>query len=581
MDGQAQREVVLQGVPGAPGRAVGPVLRYEVRPASASGERISGDQAAIAAEQARVRAALEAAQGEILALAAEVSATIGAAEAAIFEAQAEMAADPTLSDSAAELVANELMSADSAIMAVTEEQASMLAALDDPYLRERAADLRDVGARAVRLARGESTQFDLSRLAESAIILAEDITPTETARLDRQHVLGMALSQGGPTSHAAILARALGVPLVCGLGSLLDVEGVPALLDGDAGQLVLYPGAARLAEYETWKLNQQESISRQSALKDLPAVTTDGMGIRLVANAGSVADAGEAVQYGAEGIGLLRTEFLFLDHNPNENEQFDAYMQIYGAMPGREVVVRTMDLGGDKPPPYLDFGSEANPFLGWRGLRVALDRPDLLRVQLRALLRAGAGRTVHLMFPMVSTLDEFRRAREEVNTVSRELAAQGVPAATEIMLGIMVEVPSSALMADAFAKEADFFSIGTNDLTQYTMAADRGAARVAHLYSPIQPAVLRLIARTVEAGHAAGRWVGICGEAGGNPAWAPLWLGLGLDELSMAPSAIPAVKEVIRTTTFTAARELAEAALRLSTVEDIEALLAKEAAPPH
>src|SRR4051794_2509147 len=263
--------LVLQGVPAAPGRALGPALRYEVRPATVSGERINDDHAAIATEQARVRASLEAAQGDLLALAEEVRSSIGPEEAAIFDAQAAMAADPTVSERAAELVATELMSADSAIVASAEEQAAILAALDDPYLRERAADLRDVGARAARLARGESTQFDLSRLAESAIILAEDLAPTETARLDRQHVLGLALSHGGPTSHVAILARALGVPLVCGLGTLPNVEGTTALLDGDHGQLVLNPSAERLSEYETWKVARQQSIARQSALRDLPA----------------------------------------------------------------------------------------------------------------------------------------------------------------------------------------------------------------------------------------------------------------------------------------------------------------------
>jgi len=518
VNGPTRCETVLKGVSAAPGRVVGPVLRYHAKAATVSSEKIANDPALVAAEQARVSAALQTARSELLALAAEVRSSIGADEAGIFEAQAEMAADPSLGDAASELVANELMSADSALLAATEEQAQMLASLDDPYLAERAADLRDVGARAARIARGEDAQSDLSNLAESVIVLAEDLTPTETASLDREHVLGMALSRGGPTSHTAILARALGVPLACGLGDFPVADGTPALLDGDRGQLVLYPEAERLAEYRVWQVATQQAVSRQTALRDLPAETPDGKRIRLVANAGSAADAQEAGQYGAEGIGLLRTEFLFLDHDPGEEEQFDAYSRIYGAMPGREIVVRTMDLGGDKPPPYLDFGSEVNPFLGWRGLRVALDRQDMLRTQLRALLRAAEGRVVHLMFPMVSTLDEFLRARNIVNDVGRELAERGAPAASEIKLGIMVEVPSAALMAHAFAKEVDFFSIGTNDLTQYTMAADRGAARVAHLYSPVQPGVLRLIKITIDAAHAHGKWVGICGEGGGNPA---------------------------------------------------------------
>jgi phosphoenolpyruvate-protein kinase (PTS system EI component) len=263
---------------------------------------------------------------------------------------------------------------------------------------------------------------------------------------------------------------------------------------------------------------------------------------------------------------------LFLDHVPDEEEQLATYRAIYAALPG-EIVVRTMDLGGDKPPPYLDFAGEANPFLGWRGIRIGLDRPDLLRPQIRAVLQAGAGRAAHLMFPMIATLDELRRARAMVEEVRAELTAAGLPVAAEIAVGIMVEVPAAALLAPAFAAEADFFSIGTNDLTQYTMAADRGAARVAHLYSPVQPAVLQLIARTVEAAHAAGRWVGICGEAAGNPAWTPLWLGLGLDELSMSAPSLAAVKAVVRQTTRAAAQVLAQRVLQQTTLADVEALL--------
>ena len=263
--------------------------------------------------------------------------------------------------------------------------------------------------------------------------------------------------------------------------------------------------------------------------RDLPAETPDGYRMRLLANAGSEAEARDALKFGAEGIGLLRTEFLFLDHAPGEAEQMAAYNAIFEAMPGREIVVRTMDLGGDKPPPYLDFGGEANPFLGWRGIRVALDRLDLLRAQFSALLKSGAGRTVHVMLPMVATLGELRKARALLNEVRAQLQADGVPVANEVKLGIMVEVPAAALTARELAAEADFFSIGTNDLTQYTMAADRGASRVAHLYNPVHPAILRLISMAVEGAHAEGKWVGICGEAAGNPAWTPLWLGLGLE----------------------------------------------------
>jgi phosphoenolpyruvate-protein phosphotransferase len=292
-----------------------------------------------------------------------------------------------------------------------------------------------------------------------------------------------------------------------------------------------------------------------------------------MANAGSVEDARSGLTHGAEGIGLLRTEFLFLDRNPDEAEQFAAYSAIFSAMAGRETVVRTMDLGGDKPPPYLDFGEEANPFLGWRGLRVALDRPDMLRTQVRALLRAALGGTVHIMFPMVSTLNELQRARSIVDAARQQLEAEKIPSASEVKVGIMVEVPAAALMANVLAPHVDFFSIGTNDLTQYTMAVDRGASRVAHLYSAVQPAVLRLIAHTVEAAHQAGKWVGMCGEAAGNPELTALWLGLGLDELSMSPASIPAVKEATRRIKLDVAQALTAGVLQQSTLEDVEAML--------
>jgi phosphoenolpyruvate-protein phosphotransferase len=565
-----EAEVVYQGVPAAPGRAVGPLLIYRPPAPAPTATRIAA--AEVEAEQERVRAALVATQAELDQLATDLTARVGPDEAAIFTAQALIAGDPTLSDRALELVATELRAADAAILAAAEEQAALLAMLDDAYLRERAADVRDVAGRAARLVRGEPPPTDLAHLAQPCILLAGDLSPSETVGLDRRNVRGIGLSGGGPTSHAAVVARALGVPLVCGLGTLPATAGDPALIDGDAGLLVLYPAAARLAAHTAWQSKRAAIQAAGSALRDLPAETPDGYRVRLVANAGSVVDAEAAAAQGAEGIGLLRTEFLFLDHIPDEAEQLAAYQAIYAALPG-EIVVRTLDLGGDKPPPYLDFAGEANPFLGWRGIRIGLDRPDLLRPQVRALLRAGAGRAVHLMFPMVATLDEWRRARALVDEERAALAAAGTPIAEEVAVGIMVEVPAAALLAPAFAAEADFFSIGTNDLTQYTLAADRGAARVAALYSPLQPAVLALIARTVEAAHAAGRWVGICGEAAGNPAWTPLWLGLGLDELSMAPPALAAVKAVIRRTPLTAARALAGQALAQSTLAAVEALV--------
>jgi phosphotransferase system enzyme I (PtsI) len=578
----AKSEVVLRGIPAVPGQALGPVVFYRKPGNLLHQGTVPVTKADAASEQCKVAEALASARAELERLAVEVRESIGAEEAAIFEAQSLMAADPALGERAAELVASDSLPAYAAILAAASEQEAILASLDDPYLRERAADIRDVGERAARQARGESLDTSLGKLSRPSIILGEDLTPSETVRLDKEKVLGIGLSGGGPTSHVAVVARALGVPLVCGLGSLPVIEegaDSAALLDGDAGTLILHPGAERRASYTAWHSMRQREATRQAALRDLPARTLDGHKVRLMANAGSAVDAQSVLSYGAEGIGLLRTEFLFLDHNPDEAEQFTAYSAIYNAMAGREIVVRTMDLGGDKPPPYLDFGEEANPFLGWRGLRVVLDRPDMLRTQVRALLRAAAEGTVHIMFPMVSTLDELQQARSIIDAARRELDAKKIPSATEVKVGIMVEVPAAALMASVLAPHVDFFSIGTNDLTQYTMAADRGASRVAHLYSPVQPAVLRLISYTVEAAHQAGKWVGMCGEAAGNPEWAALWLGIGLDELSMSPASIPAVKEAIRRTRLDAAQALAAEVLQQPTLEDVEAMLRTSFAP--
>lgn len=589
---RANGEIILRGMPAVPGLALGPILMYRKQEAAHTHMKLPRNEAAIAAEQESVRNALASAGVELEQLAVEVRATIGSDGAGIFEAQSLIATDPSLLELAIEIVASRALPAYEAILAAAGEQAELLASLNDPYLRERAADIRDVGKRAAHLAIDEPQPPDIGTLARPSIILAEDLTPSETVRLDRERLLGIGLFGGGPTSHVAVVARALGVPLVCGLGLLAyhpsgdlpggeESAGPNALLDGNAGQLILYPDADRLADYQTWAAEKQRVSDRQVTLHTLPARTPDGHTMRLVANAGSTEDAAAAITHGAEGIGLLRTEFLFLDHLPGEEEQIAAYRAIYQAMPAGEVIVRTMDLGGDKPPPYLDFGQEANPFLGWRGIRVALDQADMLHTQVRALLRACPGRTTHLMFPMVTTLNELRAARAIVERVRRELAEDSVPMATKLEVGIMIEVPAAALMADALAPHVDFFSIGTNDLIQYTMAADRGATKVAHLYSPLQPSVLRLIDMTVKAAHGAGKWVGMCGEAAGNPEWAALWLGLGLDELSMSPASIPAVKEAIRSTQFDEAQALAANALKQATVEEVEAGFRKYVTSPE
>ncbi len=551
----------LQGIAAVGGIAIGPLVIYR-RTNARGGSAFAPDQP----PAARLAAALTQADSELAAIADKVRAEVGGEQAAIFEAQRLMVQDPSLMQTTSQLIAAG-NSPESAVQQAGEQYAAMLEGLDDPYMRERAADVRDVTGRVERILRGISNTSP--QLSQPAILFATDLTPSETATLAPQLVRGIGLAQGGLTSHVVIVARSKNIPTVVGLGELEAADGQNAVLDGDTGKLLLEPNPPALAAYQAKQQAALATQQQQLALRDQPAISRDGVPVRLVANIGALDEAKGIAAYGAEGVGLLRTEFLFLEHEPSEDEQLAVYRQIFAAVRG-EIVARTMDLGGDKPPPYLDFGDEANPFLGWRGLRIGLERPAMLHTQLRALLRAAVGRKFCIMFPMVSTVEELRAARAMVAEAQQ---AVGAEQPRELQVGIMVEVPAAAMMADALAAEVDFFSIGSNDLTQYVMAADRGNRHVANLYSAAQPAVLRTIARVAESAHAAGKWVGICGEAGGDPQLAPLWLGLGIDELSMGAARIPAVKQVILSRDASACRALAQQALACATLDEVLKLI--------
>jgi phosphoenolpyruvate-protein phosphotransferase len=413
-------------------------------------------------------------------------------------------------------------------------------------------------------------------LAEPGILVAADLTPADTAGLDPEMVLGIATALGGPTSHTAILARSLGIPAVVGLGesTLAVEEGVTAILDGGAGTLRANPAGAEVADAEARaeRFRRTEAEARSSALE--PAVTRDGVRVEVFANVGKPEEAGAALEAGAEGIGLLRTEFLFLDRErmPTEEEQEAAYRGVASALEGRPVIVRTLDVGGDKPLPYLPMPAEANPFLGVRGLRLGLTRPEVFGPQLRAVLRAASDHPLRVMFPMVATLDELLAARAALDDARRETIRKGA-AAPEVPVGIMVEVPSAALAAATFAPHADFFSIGTNDLAQYALAAERGNERVAALSDALHPAVLRLIRLTVEAAEPLGRTVGVCGELAADPVAVPILIGLGVRELSVGVPAIARVKRAVRETDLGVARPLAEEALGLDSAAAVRALV--------
>jgi len=563
----------LRGISASPGIALGPAFRYEHLTYSVSKLTLADT----GAELERFDRACASAKAELAGIEQKAHSETGSEEAEIFQAHAMFLDDPALVGAVREQIESEQVNAEWALQQVVDALAAQLEALEDEYFRARAADVRDVGGRVMRLLLGLE-ETDLSMLRTPSIVVARDLTPSDTVRLDKTLVLGFATVEGGPTSHTAILAKALALPAVVGAGGgLLEaVSGTQLALDGSQGEVVVEPDPRTLTEFEDRKQRFEAETLAALESADQPAVTTDGRQVEVVANVGNLDDARSALTSGAEGIGLLRTEFLYLDRTtaPDEEEQFRAYKDILDVMGERPVVVRTLDVGGDKELPYLDLGQEANPFLGWRAIRMCLDRPDFFKVQLRALLRASPGHDLRIMFPMIATLDEVRRARALLEQARMELTEAGHPVAPDIQVGIMVEIPAVAVLADQFAREVDFFSIGTNDLTQYTMAAERTNERVAYLGDAAHPAVLRQIGQVIEAAHAQGIWVGLCGELAGDPQAVPVLLGLGLDEFSMAPVSIPRAKVILRSWSTVEAGELARDALELDSGAAVRARVA-------
>jgi len=523
----------------------------------------------LTAEKKRLMEARQKAESQLYALSVQVSQQVGDAKAALLEAQA-MFLNDTVLVSKAETEIDRGMNAEQAWHQACEYFAAQLESLPDETLRARSADVRDVGRRVIEILLGVQAELALDN---QTILLARDLAPSQTAALDTSKVMAFCTAEGGSTSHTAILANALGIPAVVGVGDeLLEIaDGTFLLIDGTAGLLVSNPTLELLADFDQRILAESEQRERETEFATQPAVTTDGHRVEIVANVGSIENARKALEYGAEGIGLLRTEFLFLNRNkpPDEQTQFAAYRTILDLMETRPVVARTLDVGGDKEVPYYDFGVDANPFLGYRAIRISLDRPADFKSQLRALLRAGAGHDLRIMFPMIATLAEARQAKKLFEEAQAELQANNVDMAKEVQVGIMVEIPAVALLAEQFAPEVDFFSIGTNDLTQYTFAAERGNKRVSHLNDPCHPAILRQIERVVQAAHEQGKWVGVCGEMAGDSQAIPLLLGLGIDELSMSPAQIPSAKQMIRNWSFANAQDLAHRALDLDGAEAV------------
>ena len=560
---------VFKGIPASDGIAIGPTFCYipaELTiPVRAAGT--------VDEEMARFDKAREGAHLELISLFDAIEKRAGKEEASIFQAHQEMLSDPALEGKMRSGLQTG-QTAEQALVKAIEELSSLLAGMDNELFAARALDVKDVGHRILRNLLG-LPDTALSAVTEASIIIAEDLTPSDTASLDQKLVLGFITAQGGLTSHSAILARTLGLPAIVGMGAGL-LEKVPRdtwiILDGRSGEMIVAPDDETIARYKNIQGQRVSQLLNLKAAAEKDAHTANGRRVEVSANVGEAASARDAVEHGAEGIGLLRTEFLYLEDTqpPSEERQYRIYREIFEAMSGRPVIVRTLDIGGDKPPPYLAFPNEMNPFLGWRAIRISLDEPELFKTQLRAILRAATGHHARIMFPMISDLDELRRAREIVEAVKRDLELASVEFATDVPVGIMVETPAAAVLVDVLAEASDFFSLGTNDLTQYTIAVDRGNAKVSGLFQPLHPAVLRLIRQTIEAGHAKGKWVGMCGEMAGMTKAIPILLGLGLDEFSMSPRAIPEAKNLIGKLTDEKAREIASQAMSFGTAAEIE-----------
>jgi phosphotransferase system enzyme I (PtsI) len=529
----------FEGIAASSGIAIGPAFHFHRGDLHFERHTVTDP----AAEWARLAAALEAAQRQIAEISARAKAESGKEEADIFEAHALMLEDPDLLETMQQAIKGQSLNAEAALQDAAENYAQILETLDNEYFSARAADVRDVASRVLRILLGVA-ESPTAGLTTPSIILAHDLTPSDTVLLDKSLVLGFCTVEGGATSHTAILARSLGLPAVVGAEpEVLEIPpGATLALDGGEGTLTLEPDEALIADYRTQQQAGAQLLAQARKDAHAPAITRDGHRVEVVANIGNIAGAAAALEAGAEGVGLLRTEFLYLEHThlPDEEEQYQAYRAIIEAFGSRPVILRTLDIGGDK--------------------------------ELRAALRASVGGNLKIMFPMVATVAEVRAARTILEECRAELLAEGQPVAENIEIGIMVEIPAAALLAERFATEVDFFSIGTNDLSQYTLAADRTNALVAALGSGFQPAVLHLVRNVITAAHAEGKWVGLCGELAGDPLAIPILLGLGLDEFSMNPPAIPLAKQIIRALTLAEAREVAQHALELDNPQTIEKL---------
>ena len=565
---------MITGIPASPGIVFGKALVLKEEKIVLDTQKISEDQ--IEGEVARFYAGREAAVEQLNSIHQRALKSLGEEKAAIFEGHLMILEDEELEEEIIDYLRSNKVNASVAASKIIDQQVEMLSEIDDEYLKERAGDIRDIGNRLIKNILGMHI-VDLGDIAEESILVAYDLTPSETAQLNLEKVLGFITDIGGRTSHTSIMARSLELPAIVGTNDVTARvnTGDYLILDAVNNRVYVNPTQAEIDELKTLEAKLAEEKAELAKLKDLPAVTLDGHKVEVVANIGTIRDCEGAHRNGAEGVGLYRTEFLFMDRDqlPSEEEQFIAYKEVVEAMEGRLVVLRTMDIGGDKELPYLNLPKEMNPFLGWRAIRIALDRREILRAQLRAVLRASAFGKLAVMFPMIISVEEIRELKSVLETLKAELRAEGKAFDENIQVGVMVETPSAAVNAKFLAKEVDFFSIGTNDLTQYTLAVDRGNELISHLYNPMSPSVLGLIKQVIDASHAEGKWTGMCGELAGDERATLLLLGMGLDEFSMSAISVPHIKKLVRHVSYQEAKALADEALQKPTAAEIEQLI--------
>lgn len=564
----------LSGIPVSIGIACGKAFVYKEQEARIRTSKINTDE--IESEVQHFLDAQSKSIAQLETIKTQTHEKLGASQEAIFDGHILLLSDPEMEQEILKLIRDKKLSADHAVDQTIQHYIKMVKNLNDPYLRERALDFEDIGKRLIQNIL-QTPALDTHFMPEAGILVADDLTPSQTVQLDLSKVLGLATVFGGRTSHTSIVAQSLGIPAIVSVNKLTQKvkPGDTLILDAIHNCITINPSPSQIRHFETEQKIFHDEVREYEKLKECPACTPDNHHIELAANISTPQDTTGAQHYGADGIGLFRSEFLFLDRNhfPTEEEQFNVYKNVVEQMPEKRVVIRTMDVGGDKELSYLNAPKETNPFLGWRAIRIFLERPDIMVAQLRALMRASAFGQVAIMFPMIISVSEFAELKAVIQQLKIDFKLQKINFNPKLEVGVMIETPAAAMVADQLACLVDFFSIGTNDLTQYTLAVDRGNDKIAHLYQPLSPPVLRLIKRVVDAAHERKKWVGLCGELAGDPQATALLVGLGLDELSMTSTMIPRIKKIIRATNYGQAKKLAKQALNCTSHNDIIELI--------